>query len=303
MALLDTREFAVTDTHGFQDIDNFAVRKTSDGLGWAHGFVSVQEEGPHEGYFCARRDLLICVVNHGILRGHLSINGKLHQLDGGPGTIAIIPSGVAFGTKLETTISSTHLYLRRELIDEVASKLYGEDTARVDIPLCAAKYDPVLEHLCHAVRQTLDDPHDANCAPYIDHLLKAIVAYLLRNHPTREPDPCESNGKLSDKQLRQVSELIESRIGDRLVLADIACHFGFSTDHFGRLFKNKTGLTLYQFVIRCRIDRARHLLSESDMPIAMIAQDCGFADQVHLTRAMRRQTGVTPAAYRKRMAA
>jgi AraC family transcriptional regulator len=263
----------------------------------------VQEEGPHERYFYARRDVLICVVNHGILRGHLTINGRQHSMDGGPGTIAIIPSGLAFGTKLETTISSTHLYLRRSLIDQVACKLYGEDSARVDIPLCAAKYDPVLEHLCHAVRQTLDDPDDADCAPYVEHLLKAIVAYLLRNHPARDIDACENNGKLSEKQLRLVSELIEARIGDRLVLADIACHFGFSSDHFGRLFKNTTGLTLYQFVIRCRIDRARHLLADTDMSIAMIAQECGFADQVHLTRAMRRQTGITPAAYRKSAAA
>lgn len=302
MERLYQREFAIADTHGFQNVETIDIRKTSAGLGWNLAFVSVQEEGPYKRHFSARHDVLLSVVNHGIMKGRLVAEGKDHQLDGGPGTITILPGNVSFSVELDTTISSTNIYLRRCLVEQVARNLYGEDATSVVLPVCAAAYDPVLEHLCHAVRQALDDPDDAQCRPYIEHLLQAIVAYLLRNHPVLKTEARGGSGRLSQRQLRQVTELVEARVGNRMTLADVASHFDCSADHFGRLFKNTTGLTLYQFMIRCRIDRARYLLSETDMPIVTIAQECGFADQVHLTRAMRRNTGITPAAYRKRSA-
>lgn len=95
--------------------------------------------------------------------------------------------------------------------------------------------------------------------------------------------------------------MIESKLGGQLTLAHLAADAGMGGDHFGRLFKRTAGISLYQFVIRCRIDRARHLLAETSMPIAEIALECGFADQVHLTRAFGRIVRTTPAAFRKKM--
>ncbi|NKX15882.1 helix-turn-helix transcriptional regulator [Ochrobactrum pseudogrignonense] len=50
------------------------------------------------------------------------------------------------------------------------------------------------------------------------------------------------------------------------------------------MFKRATNVTLHQYIIRRRVDKARDLLMETQMPIAEIAHECGFADQVHLTR-------------------
>lgn len=302
MQRLYQREFAIGDTHGFHAVDGFVIRKTSEGLGWQHAFVSVQDEGPYQKHFRARRAVLIGLVDHGITKGKLIANGREYSLDGGPGTISIMPSDVSFAVQLETTISTTHLYLRRELFEYVARDIFGEDETGIDLRICAAAYDPILGHLCHAVRQAMDDGVDARSGVYVEHLLHAVAAYVLRNHSEFKTGSFRGNGKLSERQLRRITEIVEARIGDRLTLSDVAEHFDCSADHFGRMFKMTTGLTLYQFIIRCRIDRARYLLTQSDLPIATIAQQCGFADQVHLTRTMRRNTGVTPAAFRKRAA-
>ena len=54
-----------------------------------------------------------------------------------------------------------------------------------------------------------------------------------------------------------------------------------------------------EYVRRQRIALACRSLAESDMPLADVAIEAGFADQSHFTRTFKRQLGVTPAAYRR----
>ncbi|WP_345711050.1 helix-turn-helix transcriptional regulator, partial [Kineococcus glutinatus] len=70
--------------------------------------------------------------------------------------------------------------------------------------------------------------------------------------------------------------------------------------HFARLFRVATGCSPHQHVLRRRVERARELVVGTAVPLAQVAARCGFADQSHLTRALRRELGVTPAALRAR---
>ena len=292
-----TREFHIDETHRFIDEENFAIRKTSAGRGWRLTFMSVQEEGPYERSFPAGRNVLICVVNYGYMRGTLIAGGQKYILDGGPGTVIIIPDGVAFHVSLESVIGNTHLYLRRRLFDEVAKTIFEEGEQLSSIGLCPGNYDPAVEQLCSAVRRALDDP--SLQLAYVRYVVNAIAAMVLTNYGARGSDTQPVSGRLSQSQLRQIRDYINANLSHRLSLPQLSEQFGLSADHIGRLFKQSAGMKLYQFILRCRIDRARSLLTETSMPIAEIAQECGFADQVHLTRAFRRFVATTPAAYRK----
>ena len=66
-----------------------------------------------------------------------------------------------------------------------------------------------------------------------------------------------------------------------------------------RLFHQTTGESPHQFVLRQRIERAKHLLREADLPLAHVALACGFANQGLLTRVFKHSLGLTPAVYRK----
>jgi AraC family transcriptional regulator len=72
-----------------------------------------------------------------------------------------------------------------------------------------------------------------------------------------------------------------------------------SPSHLKLQFKRATGMAVHEYVIRRRVERARTLLAESDMPIGLVALEAGFAHQSHLARAMRRVLGVTPGVFRK----
>jgi AraC family transcriptional regulator len=54
----------------------------------------------------------------------------------------------------------------------------------------------------------------------------------------------------------------------------------------------------HRYVLAARLDLARKLLTQSTMPIARVAQECGFSSQSHLTASFRTAHSTTPAQYR-----
>lgn len=79
----------------------------------------------------------------------------------------------------------------------------------------------------------------------------------------------------------------------------MAAAAGFSPNHFSKLFKRSTGLLPHQYVVRKRIEKAKALFAGTDLPVGVVAWDCGFSDQAHLTRHFKRLVGTTPAKFRR----
>lgn len=297
---LSEAEFSSDQTHGFIELESFTVSKTSAGLGWTSAYVSVQSELPYAAGFKARPDILIVSVDAGSVLASLKTRDCNESVLRPSGSVAVIPDRMSFEVDLRSPIDTTHLYLRRSTLEEVAGGLYRGDPANVNLIVRMAIFDPILDQLSQAVRAALDeDP--AISGLYVEHMMRAIAAHLIRKHTDagKSGTPSSINSKLSFRQLARIRELIEDRLSGRLTLADLSTEIGISADHFGRLFKQATGMPVHQFVLRCRVDRARRLLTDTAMPIAAIAFECGFSDQVHLTRLFRRFVGTTPAAFRQ----
>jgi AraC family transcriptional regulator len=84
-------------------------------------------------------------------------------------------------------------------------------------------------------------------------------------------------------------------------LGELAATVGLSPYHFTRLFKQSIGHTPHQYVIACRIERAKHLLAHTELSIAEIAYRVGFASQSHFTTHFRKLIATTPKAYRGKL--
>jgi AraC family transcriptional regulator len=82
-------------------------------------------------------------------------------------------------------------------------------------------------------------------------------------------------------------------------VADLAKAVAIDPDHLGRVFRRHYGVSISTYLRELRLDRAAASLVLSDVPVAQIAADEGFADQSHFTQAFRRHVGVTPARYRR----
>ncbi|WP_233611631.1 helix-turn-helix domain-containing protein [Amycolatopsis sp. WAC 01376] len=103
---------------------------------------------------------------------------------------------------------------------------------------------------------------------------------------------------LLDERVRAAVALMCDRLGDPLSVAEIAGDVHLSVYHFIRVFKEKTGETLHRFLGGLRIEEARRLLRGTDLPIARIAERCGFATPGALSAAFLRHTGSRPSEYR-----
>jgi AraC family transcriptional regulator len=101
--------------------------------------------------------------------------------------------------------------------------------------------------------------------------------------------------------LRGIQELIESRLDADLTLQELAAEIGYSRSHFLRMFRATTGMTPHRYVLKRRLERARHLLEHVDLNIAEVAIMCGFSSQAHLTLAFRKEYGITPTEYRRQL--
>jgi AraC-like DNA-binding protein len=111
--------------------------------------------------------------------------------------------------------------------------------------------------------------------------------------------------RLADRRAAEVAtELREawrltSASGGQLPVAELAARVGWSERHLRHRFAAETGLSPKEAAQVVRFDRARRRLGSSvarggDVDLAVLAADCGYADQAHLTRAWRRFTGLPP---------
>jgi AraC family transcriptional regulator len=122
------------------------------------------------------------------------------------------------------------------------------------------------------------------------HLLRQFVA------PGKVSPP--PDGRLPKRKLQAVVEYVHEHLDANLKLDDLACVAHLSPYHFARLFKNSTGLSPHQYVIAQRVERAKELLRNGELPLADVAAVVGFWDQGHFTRHFKRLVGVTPGRFR-----
>jgi AraC family transcriptional regulator len=98
--------------------------------------------------------------------------------------------------------------------------------------------------------------------------------------------------------LRSARELIREECASDLGLARIAAEVGMHPVSVTRAFRRHFRCTPGDYLRRCRLSRAAAMLADTDAPLSLIAQACGFFDQAHLTRCFVAGYGLPPARYR-----
>ena len=109
-----------------------------------------------------------------------------------------------------------------------------------------------------------------------------------------------SYGGLAPWQIRRVCQYVEEHIDQPIRLEHLSVVVHLSTTHFSRTFKRTMGETPHSFVIRCRLEQARHLMLTTELSLSNVALACGFADQAHFTRTFHQSIKMSPGAWRRR---
>jgi len=129
--------------------------------------------------------------------------------------------------------------------------------------------------------------------------LQAFFLRMLRTHVN--PD---SQSVALDEKIRYYSVIdpairrIHTGYSEKLTIDELAEQCSVSKYHFCRVFKQATGMSAIQYLMRYRLRIAHALLCETDKSIAEIAWNCGFSDENYFYRCYKKQYGDSP--WRKR---
>ena len=145
-------------------------------------------------------------------------------------------------------------------------------------------------YLCRRMLNELQHPDDLS--PFVlQALAHEAFAHLARaRRAERSPGPA---------WLRKVDDFLAETYLEPMRIADLAGMAGVHPVHLCRTYSRLRGRTIGDRVRELRMQKACSLLAGTDQPIGEIAILCGFADQSHLARLMRRSFGVSPSQYRE----
>ena len=101
--------------------------------------------------------------------------------------------------------------------------------------------------------------------------------------------------------LKKADRYIQMNFTQKISLNEIAEASGLSAPYFSTIFKKEMGENLASYLNRLRVEKASHLLTESDLSINDIAYSCGFEDQSWFSKIFKSYTGLNPRKYRTNM--
>lgn len=113
-------------------------------------------------------------------------------------------------------------------------------------------------------------------------------------------DAAQSEGSTGHPTIDQALTYIQDHLTEKITVRDIAENIGYSESYFAHKFLEATGTTPYQFVIRCRIERAQQLLRTTALSVQEIAVQTGFNSVANFSYAFRKEVGDSPLKYRER---
>lgn len=127
------------------------------------------------------------------------------------------------------------------------------------------------------------------------HMIELIVKIMRGFQRKGASDPVQGrNAAVIEAAVRH----LDDRYYETISLDGLARKAFLSKNYFAGLFKETTGITVYQYVQQVRIEQACRLMAETDKPLAGIAREVGFSDYKAFYSAFRKQRGISPQEYR-----
>lgn len=198
-----------------------------------------------------------------------------------PGVLAHTPVGVEVFS--ESASGGEYLLLR---MDEPFAR---EHVPRVNHRVQAAGQARALS-LARDLRRLLLAPHPDGLA-----LEQGALAFV--DLASRATDTTQ---RVRPIALTRVLDQIAEQFHQPLSLAQLAVTYGHNELRFLRDFTRTLGLTPHAYLIEVRLQAARRLIEQTNLPLASIALDAGFAHQSHMGSAFRKHLAMTPSQYRSR---
>ncbi|TWT51279.1 Regulatory protein PchR [Rubripirellula amarantea] len=118
-----------------------------------------------------------------------------------------------------------------------------------------------------------------------------IAGVMYQSHPSPTDNASTNPTEIA-------TDIIAARFRGPLEIKQIAAEVNLSVSQLNRRFRDSYQISPSEYLQRVRIHEASRLLADSDLSIGVVALDCGFYDQAHLSRSFKKRFGMTPREFR-----
>jgi AraC family transcriptional regulator len=222
------------------------------------------------------------------------IDGRFRREQVLQGDVVIVPANTWHRTSWNTAGGAIVLGLEPKEFTRTIDEIIERD--RIELIPHFATPDPLVHQIGLALKRALENSGNTSRL-YAETMTTALMVHLLQYYSAQQLTIPTYTGGLSKLKLQQVVDYIHAHLDRDLSLKELAAIVQMSAHYFSQLFKQSTGITPHQYVIHCRIERAKELLMQRKLTISDVAKVVGFVDQSHFHRHFKRLVGITPKAF------
>ena len=137
----------------------------------------------------------------------------------------------------------------------------------------------------------IGDDHDDNV---VNAVCEQALTDRVRGPQDRQRLPLRARLGVQNSKVLSIIEVMEANLSEPMTLVEIADHAGLSRRQIERLFRHHMGRSPARYYLEIRLDRARHLLIQSTLPVVEVAVACGFVSASHFSKCYRELYGRSP---------
>jgi AraC family transcriptional regulator len=287
-----TVDFSKEKEAGYRRIYSRSPLLTSLAAGWEGVYFAYDYLPPGETpeVFAKQHGIGIFIEMPTPAQAERILDGRFRREKVVQGDIVVNPTGV--GHRASWDVGGGVIMLGFEQFLLARAVYERVDSDRVELVPHFATPDPLVYQIGLALKATLEN-YGTGSRLYAQTMINALIVHLLQHYSSQKFIFPEHSGGLSQYKLQQIIDYIQTNLARNLSLEELANIAQMSSHYFCQLFKQSTGITPHQYVICCRVERAKKLLQQG-IAIAQVAQQVGFVDQSHLHRHFKKLVGVTP---------
>jgi AraC family transcriptional regulator len=220
-----------------------------------------------------------------------------HSAELPPGSVSLVPVGLREPVRVSRPLPGVASIL--EINPPFIARAVGQIVkgGRVELIRQMKLDDPQIRRLMESLRA--DIAVGSPSGPLFgESVAIALSAHIAQRYSTLTTKLERYRGGLSRPRLNRALEYINANLSDNLELSVLAEVAGLNLYHFARAFKQSTGETPHQYVLRRRIEEAKEFLRHPQASVIEASARTGFVDQSHFSKVFRRIVGIAPSEYR-----
>ncbi|MDX2152904.1 MAG: AraC family transcriptional regulator [Bryobacteraceae bacterium] len=225
-------------------------------------------------------------------------NGRWIAKTVDPNSITIRPAGSTINVRWKQQTTMVGLALPQSVLRMATPGMATADQLGLEF-VCGAK-DEEISTLAVLLAKEGERGYPLG-ELYPEALTMALVLALVKRYGNVRGGRFTDVGGLAGSRMHRVLQYIDAHLADKLSLHQLAQVANVSPFHFSRRFRQATGVSVHQFVLEKRLERARALLKNPSLSLIEVAYASGFSNPSHLSLHFVRRFGCPPGAYRKKI--